>query len=147
MGTIWQDIRYGFRMLVRSPGFAAVVVLTLALGIGATTAVFSIVNAVLLRPLAYPQSGRLVCLHEIIPALADKYPLFPVNARHFMEWRQRCSSFESLSVVSLFTSGPMTLTGRAEPQSLASLQVSANVFETLAVQPALGRTFMAQEEM
>jgi predicted permease len=146
MGTLWQDIRYGFRMLVRSPGFAAVVVLTLALGIGATTAVFSIVNAVLLRPLAYPQSGRLVCLHEIIPALADKYPLFPVNARHFMEWRQRCSSFESLSVVSLFTSGPMTLTGRAEPQSLASLQVSANVFETLAVQPALGRTFMAQEE-
>ncbi len=146
MGTLWNDIRYGTRTLLRSPGFTAVFVLTLALGIGATTAVFSIVDAVLLRPLAYPESGRLVCLHEMIPALADKYPLFPVNARHFMEWRQRCSSFESLSAVSLFTSGPMILTGRGEPESLASLQVSANVFETLAVQPALGRTFTAQEE-
>ncbi len=146
MGTLWQDVRYAFRMLVRSPGFTAVAVLTLALGIGATTAVFSIVNAVLLRPLAYPQSGRLVCLHEIIPAIADKYPVLPVSARHFVEWRQRCSSFESLSVVSLFTSGPMTLTGSGEPESLASVQVSANLFETLAVRPALGRTFAAQEE-
>jgi len=146
MSALINDIRYGFRTLVRSPGFTAVVVLTLALGIGATTAVFSIVDAVLLRPLDYPQSERLVCLHEIIPALSDKYPLFPVNARHFMEWRQRCSSFESLSVVSMFTSGPMTLTGSGEPQSLASLQVSANMFDTLAVQPALGRTFTAQEE-
>ncbi len=146
MTALWRDVRYGFRVLVRSPGFTAVFVLTLALGIGATTAVFSIVDAVLLRPLAYPESGRLVCLHEMIPALADKYPLFPVNARHFMEWRQRCSSFESLSAVSLFTSGPMTLTGSGEPESLASLQVSANVFETLAVQPVLGRTFTPQEE-
>jgi len=148
MGTLWQDIRYGLRMLVRSPGFTTVVVLTLALGIGATTAVFSIVDAVLLRPLAYPQSGRLVCLHEIIPAVADKYPLLPVSARHFMEWRQRCSSFESLSIVSLFSSGPvtLTLTGHGDPESLAWLQVSANVFDTLAVQPALGRTFTPQEE-
>ena len=146
MKTLWQDMRYGARMLARSPGFTAVVVLTLALGIGATTAVFSIVDAVLLRPLAYPQSGRLVCLHEIIPAVVEKYPLLPVSARHFMEWRQRCSSFESLSVVSLFSSGPMILTGSGDPAPLASLQVSANVFETLAVQPALGRTFTAQEE-
>ncbi len=146
MGTLWQDIRHGLRTLARSPGFTAVVVLTLALGIGATTAVFSIVDAVLLRPLAYPRSDRLVCLHEIIPALADKYPLFPVSARHFMEWRQRCSSFESLSVISLFTASPMTLTGSGEPESLPSLPVSANLFDTLAVQPALGRTFAAQEE-
>lgn len=146
MMTLWSHVRYGFRVLGRSPGFTAVFVLTLALGIGATTAVFSIVDAVLLRPLAYRESGRLVCLHEVIPALADKYPLLPVNARHFMEWRQRCSSFESLSVIALFTAGPMTLIGRGEPESMASLQVSANVFETLAVQPALGRTFTAQEE-
>jgi len=146
MGTLWHDTRYGLRMLARSPGFTVVAVLTLALGIGATTAVFSIVNAVLLKPLAYPQSGRLVCLHEIIPAVVDKYPLLPVNARHFMEWRQRGSSFESLSLVGLFGSGPMTLTGSGEPESLATRQVSANLFETLAVQPALGRTFAAQEE-
>jgi putative ABC transport system permease protein len=130
-------------MLSRSPGYTAVTLLTLALGIGMTTAIFSTVHGVLLRPLAYPESHRLVSVQEHIPSLADKYPTLPVSARHFIEWRTRCSSFESLSLID---NSFMTLTDRGEPERLETLRVSANLFETLRVQPALGRTFVADEE-
>jgi len=143
MRMLWQDVRYGFRTLARTPGYAVVIVLTLALGIGATTAIFSMVNGVLLRPLAYPESDRLVYVHEFISTLADKLPVLPVSARHFLEWRQRCSSFENLSLLS---SGPVNLTGKGEPEILAVVRASANLFETLRVRPALGRTFTAEEE-
>ncbi len=143
MGTIGHDVRYAARVLMRSPGITAVTVLTLALGVGATTAIFSIVNGVLLRPLAYPESDRLVYVHEFISTLADKLPVLPVSARHFLEWRQRCSSFENLS---LLCSGPVNLTGKDEPEVLVAVRASANLFETLRVQPALGRTFAAEEE-
>lgn len=142
MGILWQDVRYGLRMLARSPGYTAVTLLTLTLGIGVTTAIFSTVYGVPLRPLAYPDSNRLVSVQEQIPSLADKYPTLPVSARHFIEWRTRCSSFESLSLID---NGSMTLTGRGEPERLETLQVAANLFETLRVQPALGRTFDAAD--
>src|SRR4030042_356445 len=115
METLWQDVRYGVRMLAKSPGYAAVTVLTLALGIGATTAIFSMVNGVLLRPLAYPQSQQLVCVQEFISAVADKYPVLPVSARHFIEWRQRSSSFERLSPID---HDFKTLTGGGGPGGL-----------------------------
>ena len=143
MRTLWQDIRCGVRMLARRPGYATVMVLTLALGIGGTTAIFSMVDGVLLRPLAYPQSERLVYVQEFIAAMADKYPALPVSARHFIEWRQRCPSFESLSLID---NDFMTLTGRGDPERLDALRVSANLFETLRVQPVMGRTFTAGEE-
>jgi predicted permease len=143
MRALWQDVRYGVRMLARSRGYAAVMVLTLALGIGATTAIFSLVNGVLLRPLAYPQPQQLVYIGESLSAVADKYPVIPVNARHFLEWRQRCSSFESLSLVD---NGSVTLTGRGAPERLEILRVSANLFETLRVTPAQGRLFAAADE-
>ena len=143
MNTIWHNIRYSCRTLLRSPSFTVVTVLTLALGIGATTAIFSLVNGVLLHPLTYPESARLVYLHEFIPALADKLPILPVCARHFMEWQKRCSSFESLSLIE---PGSMNLTGKGEPERLRAVRVSANLFETLRMQPALGRTFAAEEE-
>jgi predicted permease len=143
MRTLWQDIRYGFRTLMKDSGFALVTILTLALGIGATTAIFSMVNSVLLRPLPYVSSDRLVLLQEIVPAVADKYPVLPVSGRHFLEWRQRCSSFESLSLLE-FTD--MDLTGRGDPERLESIRVSADLFDTLGVRPALGRTFLAEEE-
>ena len=143
MKTIWQDIRYGLRSLGRSPGFAGVAVLILALGIGATASIFSVVDSVLLRPLAYPEAQRLVWLHEFMPVLAAKFPVLPVNARHFMEWRQRCSSFACLSLIQ---PSATNLTGRGEPEVLNRVSVSANLFETLGVQPTLGRAFLAQED-
>ena len=143
MTTIWYDIRYGIRTLVKDPKFTVTAVLILALGIGATTAVFSLVNGVLLRPLPYPRPQQLVWLHEFMPVLAEKFPVLPVNARHFMEWRQRCSSFASLS---LLDPGTMNLTGRGEPEMLNGVAASANLFETLGRQPALGRAFRPEED-
>jgi predicted permease len=143
MRALWQDVRHGVRMLARSRGYAVVMVLTLALGIGATTAIFSLVDGVLLRPLAYPQSQQLVYVGESLSAVADKYPVIPVNARHFLEWRRRCSSFESLSLIDPRT---VTLTGRGAPERLEVLRVSANLFETLRVTPAQGRLFTATDE-
>jgi predicted permease len=143
MTTLWQDVRYGMRTLMRSRGYAVVMVLTLALGIGATTAIFSLVNGVLLRPLVYPQSQQLVYLGESISAFADKFPVLPVPGRHFLEWRRRCSSFESLS---LFVKRDRTMTGRGEPERLEVLEVSANLFGTLRVPPALGRLFTAADD-
>jgi predicted permease len=143
MTMLWQDARYGLRMLMRSRGYAVVTVLTLALGIGATTAIFSMVNGVLLRPLAYPQSQQLVFVDERILEVAEQHPTVPVNARHFLEWRQRCSSFESLS---LLDRSDMTLTGSGEARRLETLKVSADLFETLRIRPALGRAFRREEE-
>ncbi len=143
MGTLCQDVKYGLRMLARNPGYAIVTALTLALGIGATTAIFSMVNGVLLRPLAYPQSQQLVYVGEFSPVVADKFPILPIDARHFLEWRQRCSSFESLSFIGRDN---MTITGRGEPEHLEVLEVSANLFGTLRVHPAMGRVFAAEDE-
>ncbi len=143
MSTLIQDLRFACRGLMKTPGFTAVTVLTLALGIGATTAVFSLVNGVLLRPLAYAQSDRLVSVNELIPALAQKYPVLPVSARHFMEWRDKCSSFESLSLID---PGTMTLTGKGEPEHVEAAHVSTNLFETLRVRPVLGQTLLTEED-
>jgi predicted permease len=140
---IWNDLRRAARTLVREPGFAAACLLTLALGIGANTAIFSIVNGVLLRPLPYQEPQRLVALREILPAVAQVYPSIPVSARHFVEWRQRARSFENLSVI---TTGNVTLTGAREPEQLDWAHVSANVFDTLGVRPAIGRGFLAGED-
>jgi putative ABC transport system permease protein len=141
--ALWSDVRFAARTLVREPGFAALCVVMLALGIGANTAIFSIVNGILLRPLPYHAPDRLVGLREIIPAVASTYPTLPVSARHFTEWRQRCSSFASLSAMG---SGTANLTGAGEPEQLQIAHISANLFETLGVQPSLGRRFIAGED-
>jgi len=143
MGTLWQDIRYGFRMLARSPGYAIVTMLTLALGIGATTAIFSMVNGILLRPLTYPQSQQLVHVSGFSQRIADKFPSLPVGAGLAIEWQQRCSSFAGLSLIGRY---PLTMTGRGEPEQLNGLEVSANLFGILRVQPAMGRLFTADDE-
>jgi putative ABC transport system permease protein len=139
--ALWQDLRFGARMLFKQPGFTAIAALTLALGIGANITIFSVVNSVLLRPLPYPNSDRLVFLWSDSPKLnirerASAYA-------NFSEWRDQNKSFEDLAV---FDPTVVTLTGGAEPEQVMSVRASANLFPLLGVAPMLGRTFTADEE-
>jgi putative ABC transport system permease protein len=137
-----RDLRYALRQIRRAPGFAAVAIATLSLGLGATTAMFSIVNGVLLEPLRFRDPGRLYLARYVAPNSGLKGD-YPVNARHFHEWRSRCQSCEQ---VSLMHPMDITLTGVGEPRKLLGLEVSFNFFRTLGVQPALGRDFLPEEE-
>ncbi len=140
--STWNDVRYSLRALRREPGFAAAAILTVALGVGANTAIFSIVNGVLLRPLSYAAPERLVALREVVPAFVKMYPTLPVSARHFVEWRARTKSFERLSAMD-----PTTITlGDGQAEQLDAMRVSADIFRTLGVQAALGRTFVDGED-
>src|SRR5262245_32628839 len=139
--TTWQDLRYGARMLLNSPGFTATVLFTLALGIGANITIFSVVNAVLLRPLRpYADADRLVHLWSEVPKQNIKETATAYAT--ISEWRQQNTSFEDLAV-----SDPtvVTLTGAADPERVMSIRASANLFPLLGVAPALGRTFTADE--
>ncbi len=139
-----NELRYAIRTLQREPRFAVFCVLMLGIGIAANTAIFSIVNGVLLQALPYREPARLVTLGEVIPAVAATYPTLPVSARHFTEWRRSSSSFESLSAISTGTSN---LTGVAEPERIKSARVSASFFETLGARPELGRGFLPGEDI
>jgi predicted permease len=134
-----RDVRYGLRQLRRNPGFAAVAVATLAFGIAATTAMFSVVNAVILQPLAYRDAGRLMAVHT----LAGTFGRIPVNDAHFDEWRR---SARTLEAAALLAPGGANLTGNGEPRRLSIAQVSSRLFTTIGVQPQLGRTFADEEE-
>src|SRR5262249_17934074 len=137
----WRDLRYGARMLLKSPGFTATALLTLALGIGANITIFSVVNAVLLRPLPYPESERLVFLWSEAPRqnIRERASAYA----NFSEWRNQNKSFEDLAV---FDPTVVTLTGAAEPEQVMSVRASANLFPLLGVAPMVGRTFTADEE-
>ena len=137
-----QDIRYALRVLGKSPGFVAAAVLTLRLGIGANTVIFSVVDAVLLKPLSYKDPGQLVVIREIIPQIADVYPTLPVNAHHFVTWQQQSQSFEGMAAIG---TQDFNLTGDGEPERLHAARVSYSLFPTLGVGAALGRTFLAEE--
>ncbi len=130
-------------MIARERGFAAVVILTLALGIGANTAIFSVVNSVLLRPLPYPESDRLVAVNEVIPKVAHMYPTLPVNLAHYFLWQNHLTSFDSML---LARTTQMNLTGAGDPVVLDCARISANAFAVLGVQPRIGRAFTEAEE-
>jgi putative ABC transport system permease protein len=140
---MWNDIRYAFRTLLRERGFAAMAVLSLAVGIGANTAIFSVVNGVLLRPLPYRDPDRLFTIRELIPKLVNMYPTFPVNFSHYYEWAKRCSTLDS---VALIESSTPNLTGVGEPELLNGAIVSASIFRVLRIDPQLGRGFLAEED-
>jgi predicted permease len=140
---MWSDIRYAFRTLLRERGFAATVILSLAVGIGANTAIFSVVNGVLLRPLPYRDPGRLFSIHEVVPKLAYLYPALPVNLNHYFEWRKRASGIESIALI---RPGSANLTGAGEPELLTSARVSANTFRVLGINPQVGRSFLDEED-
>jgi putative ABC transport system permease protein len=136
--TVFQDLRYGLWMLRRNPGFTLVAVLTLALGIGANTAIFSIVNAVLLRPLPYYDPQRLFWVTEGIQRLGEETT---VDEDYFL-WQEQSKSFEHLVA---YSSGNIYLMGRGEPERLDYIRATANLFPALGVAPHLGRTFTPEE--
>ncbi len=141
MGTLVQDLRYGLRMLAKNPGFTAVAVLTLALGIGANTAIFSVVNAVLLRPLPFPASDRI--MRVVSGRIRDNGADGNVSYPDFLDWRAQNHVFEQMAG---FRTDSTTLTGQGEPANLASAVVSADLFSLLRVKPALGRAFLSEED-
>jgi putative ABC transport system permease protein len=139
MQTLIQDLRYGARMLLKKPGFTFVAFITLALGIGANTAIFSVVNAVLLRPLPYAEADRLVWLterHEQIPTRWVSYP-------NFLDWRARSQSFEAMATI---RGWQMTMTGSGEAQSVTARMITADYFRVMRVQPLFGRDFNSEED-
>jgi predicted permease len=138
-----QDLRFGLRKLRNSPGFTAVAILTLALGIGATTAIFSVVNGVLLRPLGYREPQQLYLVREIEPQLAKFYPTLSANLPDFRIWQKEVHAFEDVVIAE---STNATLTGEGEPEVIRGVRTSANIFSVLGARPALGRTFNPEED-
>jgi putative ABC transport system permease protein len=141
MQTFWQDLRYGLRMLVKSPGFTLTAILTLALGIGANTAIFSVVNAVLLRPLPYNEPQRLIALWS--PDTRKPEAKGSVSYPDFFDVRAQNTSFERIAV---YRTNDLALTGRETPVNIRSAVVSAGLFALLKVNPELGRWFTEEEE-
>ena len=140
MDVLSQDVRYGARMLAKSRGFTAVAVLSLALGIGATTAIFSAVNAVLLRPLPYKDPERVVKVATYNPWTDGWWAVSPAN---FLDWREQNRVFEGMAAIAGLN---VTLTGGEDPEKIRAHRVSANFFRVLGVEPALGRTFLPEED-
>jgi putative ABC transport system permease protein len=136
-----QDLRFGLRMLRRNPGFTAVAVLTLALGIGANTAIFSLIHAVLLRPLPFPEPNRLVSIHERRPSSREAD--LPVSGHEFIAWKEQSHFFTAMA---LYHFELATITGGGEPETVGALRVSADFFPLLGVRPVLGRSILAGED-
>src|ERR1044072_3318146 len=139
MGNLAQDLRYGIRMLANKPGFTLVAVLALALGIGANSAIFSVVNAVLLRPLPYNNPERLVSLWETGP---EKSTNSSVASANFFDWQEQSRSFEEMAI---FNSWQPSLTGNDAPERLGGLLASPTLFSVLGVEAERGRTFTNEE--
>src|SRR5262245_32596852 len=139
MRTLLQELRYGARMLLKKPGFTLIAVTTLSLGIGANTAIFSVVNAVLIRPLPYEESERLVFLNERSQQLEGMSISWP----NYADWRDRNDVFEKIGV---YNRNSYNLTESGEPERLSAGQVTADLLEALRVKAALGRVFTDDED-
>ncbi len=136
-----QDIRYGVRMLLKTPGFTLIAIITLALGIGANTAIFSVINAVLLRPLPFAEPGRLVAITETHPEV----PRLQVATPDFEDWQQQAVSFSGLAAYSFKALGNYVLTDVGEPEQLQGTCITPNLLPLLGIEPALGRNFLPEE--
>jgi len=141
MGALLQDLRYGVRTLAKNPGFTVVAVLTLALGIGANTAIFSVVDAVLLRPLPYPESARLFTVYQTLPE--DPAQNTGVSYPNYLDWTQQNEAFESIAAV---RGNVLALSGQGEPTYVQTGSVTSNYFDVLRVKPLLGRTLQSSDD-
>ena len=138
MGTLLNDLRYAARMMGKNPGFTLIAVITLALGIGANTAIFTVVNAVLLRPLGFHDPSRLVIVAE-----KSQYPTISTSYENYLDWRAQSNSFESMEGTRGAT---IALTGAGDPERLNSRYATAGLFPLLGVDAVAGRTFRAEED-
>lgn len=139
MFGLGQDLRYAFRTLWKSPGFTLVAMLALALGIGANTAIFSVVNGVLLQPLAYPEASRLMKIANSTSTSGDGSVAYP----NYLDWRRRNASFTDMGSI---RGDDFNFTGSGQPEQLAGAYVSASLFPVLGVAPAMGRNFLSEED-
>ncbi len=138
-----QDIRYALRTFKRTPLFATVAVATLALGIGAATSIFSLVDSIVLEPLAYRDSGQLLYVQEIVPALQNIYPTMPVNFKHFTYWQEHATSFDGICAL---RKSAYPVTGGAEPEQVDAVDASASIFDVLGTRMQRGRGFLPGED-
>src|SRR5437660_4519387 len=136
-----NDLKFAFRQLAKNPGFTFVAVLTLALGIGANTAIFSVVNAVLLRPLPFAEAERLVWVGGWVGNDKEQ----GVTPADFLDYREQSQSFAQLAA-SVSETVPVNLPGSGEPERLSGALVTANYLDLFGVKPALGRTFRSEED-
>ncbi len=143
MRNFLYDLRYAIRQLRKSPGFATVAILTMALGIGATTAIFTLVYDVLLKPLPYPHPGELVLMQEQIVEMRDLYPALPMNGSNFNFWKEHSNSFQAMAMLQPDTV-PLGLGGH--PLQVSILRATSGIFQVLGFTPQMGRGFSAQEE-
>jgi putative ABC transport system permease protein len=140
--SLLEDLRYGARVLIKNPGFAAVAVIAIALGVGANTAIFSVVNAVLLRPLPFDGADRLLGVSATYPESKSQglgFSTFP----NFADWRDQGQSFEQMAA---FRNRPLALTGVEEPERIGGARVSSDFFPLLGIQPIMGRVFLPEED-
>ncbi len=144
MHNILQDLKYGFRVLRKNPGFAVGAIVVLALGIGANTAIFSVVNAVLLRPLPYRDPGRIAMIYHVPPQ--KSFPgakIFAVSPANYLDWQAQSSVFDAMSI---FHPTTMTVTGKGQPEAVSGMVVSSWIFQVLGTTPIMGRAFTPEED-
>ena len=144
MHNIWQDLKYGFRVLRKNPGFAIGAIIVLALGIGANAAIFSVVNAVLLRPLPYSDPGRIAMVYHVPPQ--KSFPgmkIFAVSPANYLDWKSQSSVFDAMSI---FHGTTMTVTGKDQPEAVPGKVVSSEFFQVFGATPIMGRTFTPEED-
>jgi putative ABC transport system permease protein len=145
MQTLLQDLRYGARMLMKKPGSTVVAIVTLALGIGANTAIFSVVNAVLLRPLPYDDPQQLAIVWQTNQEALGKLGIqrLPVTYADFYDWRDQNNVFEAIAALD---PRQFNLTGQGEPEKFNGVRTTPNLFSLLRVKPVIGRDFLPEEE-
>src|SRR5204862_2714904 len=135
-----NDFRYALRQLIKAPSFTIVAILTLALGIGACTAIFSVVNTVLLRPLEFSEPDRIVAIRE---TNLPQFPEFSVSPPNFLDWEKQTKSYEYLAA---YSGAALNLTGEGEPQRLVGVKTTAHFFDAYGIKPALGRFLLPEED-
>jgi len=143
MGRFAQDLRYAIRQLRKAPGFATVAILTLAIGIGATTAIFTLVYDVLLKPLPYAHPGQLVVMQEVVAEFRDIYPTLPLNANHFTFWQQHSRSFAAMAATE---SDSVPLGAGDHPLQVSILRSTSGIFPVLDAAPEIGRGFTTEDD-
>jgi putative ABC transport system permease protein len=143
MNTFWQDLRYGARMLLKNPGFTLVAIITLSLGIGANTTIFSVINSLLLKPVPFPNAERLVLVWE--GQVNDPKDRNIVSAPNYWDWQKQNDVFEKMAILDSAGKG-YNLSGQGEPERVSGVRVSSGFFDVLGVKPRLGRGFLPEEE-